>query len=60
MKVHLDQADPGHRPRFDVIDAAAQREKTLKGIRDVGFNLLWRHAGIKRRHYYHWNLHRWK
>src|SRR5262249_22003112 len=32
LEVHADQADSCQRARHDVIDAAAQREKSLKGI----------------------------
>ena len=53
VKVHLDEADAGHRTRLNVVDAAAQREESLKRIGDVGFHLLRRHAGIKRCYYDH-------
>src|ERR1022692_389054 len=33
-----------------MVDATSQGEKSLEGIGNVGFNLLRRHAGIKRRH----------
>ena len=56
LEIDLDQAHAGQRSRLDVVDAAAQREEPLEGIRDVGFNLLRRHAVVKRRHHDNGNL----
>ncbi len=50
LKIDSDEADAGEGARFDVVDVAAQSEKSLEGIRDVGFNLLRRHAGVKGGH----------
>jgi hypothetical protein len=43
LKINLDQAHARERSRFDVIDAAGQREPALKRIGDIRFNLLRRH-----------------
>ena len=48
LKIDLDQAYAGKRARFDVVDAACQREQSFEWVGDVGFDLLRRHAGIKR------------
>ena len=58
LEVDLDDADAGQRARFDVLDAAAQREEAFEAAGDVGFDLLRRHAGIERRHHHHRNVHR--
>ena len=47
LKVDFDEADPGQGTRLDVIHAAREREKALKGIGDIGFDLLRGHAGIE-------------
>jgi hypothetical protein len=39
-----------------MIDTATQRKKSLERIGDVCLNLLGRHAGVKRRDHYHWNI----
>ena len=36
-----------------MVDTASQGEKTLERVSDIRFNLLRRHAGIKRRHHNH-------
>jgi hypothetical protein len=36
-----------------MVDIRAKREKPLECIRDVSFNLLWRHAVVKRGHNHH-------
>ncbi len=60
LEIDLDQADAGQRARFDVVDAAAQREEALEGIGDVGFHFFWGHTGIKRGHDHHRNVDRGK
>ena len=60
LEVDLDEAHAGHRPRFHVIDSAAQREESFECIRDVRFDLLRRHAAVKRRHLYDRNVDRRK
>ena len=47
---------PGNRTRFDMIYAAPQREKSFVAVRDVGFDLLRRHAGIEGRDHDHRNV----
>ncbi len=48
LEVDADQAHARQRARFDVVDAAAQREEALEGIGDVGFDLFRRHAVVER------------
>ena len=60
LKIDLDQADAGHRARFHVIDSAAQGEETLERVRDIGFDLLRRHAAVKGGHFDHGNIDRRK
>ena len=51
LKVDLDDADAQQRTRFQVVDAARQREKAFQGIGDIGLDVLRRHAGVERRHH---------
>jgi hypothetical protein len=39
-----------------MIDPAAERKETLERIGDIRFNLLWRHAGVKRGDHHNWNV----
>ena len=41
-----------------MVDIGAQSEEALEGVRNVGFDLLWRHAVVERghHHYRHVNL----
>ena len=57
LKVNLDHADAGERSRFDMLDAAAQREEALEAAGDVGLDLLRRHAGVEGGHHDHGNVH---
>ena len=47
LKINLDEADAGHRARFHVVNAAAQCEKALEGVGNVGFDLFGRHAVVE-------------
>jgi hypothetical protein len=40
LEVNLDQAHARERSRFAVVDICAKRKETLKGIRNVRFDLL--------------------
>ena len=60
LKINLDQADAGHRPRFHMIDAAAKSKKPLESVRDVSFDLLGRHAIVKSGDQHHRNVDRRK
>ena len=60
LEIHFDQAHAGKGARFDVIDPAAQGEKSLEPAGDVVLNLFWRHAGKEGGDYHHGNLDRWK
>ena len=53
LEVDLDQADAGQRARFAVVDIRAQGKESLKGVGDVGFDLLRRHAVVESRHHHH-------
>jgi hypothetical protein len=39
-----------------VIDVAAQGEEPLIAVRDIGLDLLWRHARVERGNDNNWNL----
>jgi len=56
LKVDSYQAHARQGSRFNVINAAAQCEEALERIRNVGFNLFWRHAVVKRSHNHNRNL----
>src|SRR5580698_5130907 len=56
LEINLDEADTGHGARLDVIDVAAQREEALIAVRNVGLDLLRRHARVERGNDNHWNL----
>ena len=58
LEVDLDDADAGKGARFDVLDAAAEREEAFEAAGDVGLDLLRRHAGIERGHDHHRDVHR--
>ena len=60
LKINLDQAHAGHGAGFHMIDAAAQREKSLEGIGDVRFDLFRRHAVVERGHQHDGNIDRRK
>ena len=53
LEINLDQAYAGQRTRFAVVHVGGQRKEALKGIGDVRFNLLRRHAAVKRGHHHH-------
>jgi len=53
LEVNLDQAHAGKRAGFAVVDVRGQREETLERVGDVGFDLLGRHAVVKRSHHNH-------
>ena len=57
LEVHLDHAYARQRARFDMLDPAPQREEALEAARDVGFNLLGRHARVERCHRHHRDVH---
>jgi len=56
----LDYADPGQRPRLDMLDLAAQGEEALESRANVAFHLQRGHPGIKRGHHDGRNVQRWK
>src|SRR4029077_16813343 len=56
LKINLDEAHAGERTRFDVINAAGKGEETFKGVGDVCFDLLRRHAEIKGSHHDNGNV----
>ena len=56
LKVNLDQTHAGHRTRFHVIHAAGQREKSFERVGNVRFDLLRRHAAVKRGHQHDGNI----
>ncbi len=60
LKVNFDQTYAGHRTRFHVVDSASKREKPLKRVGDIRFNLLRRHAAVKGGYHHHGNVDRWK
>jgi hypothetical protein len=39
-----------------VVDIGAQSKKTFKGVGNVGFNLLRRHAVVERGYYHYWHV----
>jgi len=61
LEVNFDQAHTRQRPRFHVVHSARQREEPFKRIRNVGFDLLGRHAAIECCHQYYrdidWRKH---
>jgi hypothetical protein len=56
LKVDLDEADASERPGFNMIDPTSKSEEAFVTVRDVGFDLLWRHIRVKRSHYDHGNV----
>src|ERR1039458_5668549 len=56
LEVHLDQAHTGQGARFDVIDIASQSEEALKGVGDVGLDLLRGHAAVEGGHHHDRNV----
>ncbi len=60
LKINFDQADAGHRTRFHVVDAAAQGKKSLERVGNVRFDLLRRHAVVKRGDQHDGNIDRRK
>src|SRR5580704_5242457 len=43
-----------------MIDVRAQGKESLKGVGDVRFDLLWRHAIVKSGHHHHRHIDLWK
>ena len=60
LEIDFDEADAGKRARFDVVDAAREREESLESAGDVVFDLFGRHARKERRHHDHRNVDRWE
>ena len=58
LKINLDQAHSGQRPRLNVVHSAGQREEPFERIRNAGFDLLRRHSRIKCRNHHHRNIDR--
>jgi hypothetical protein len=52
LKIDFDNADSQHRARLHVINAAGQGEEAFERVGDVDFDVLGRHAGVKRRHHH--------
>jgi hypothetical protein len=51
LEEDFDDADAQQRARLRVVDAAGQREKAFQWVGDIGFDVLRRHARVKRRYY---------
>src|SRR6185437_4741805 len=49
LEIDLDQRHTRKRARFNMLDAAAQREESLERIGNVGFDLLRRHSVVEGR-----------
>src|ERR1700676_4881078 len=43
-----------------MVDSACQCEEAFKRVSDIGFDLLWRHAAVKRSHQNHRDIDRRK
>ena len=52
LEIHLDDADAQQRAGLHVIDAAGLGEEAFQWIGDVHFDVLRRHAVVKRRHHH--------
>ena len=53
LKVDSNDAGAGQRARFDMFNAAGQRELPFEAAGDIGLDLFRRHAVVERRDHHH-------